>query len=231
MPPPRSIPALMLAAILIAAPAGCRAHPRPAPEPPARMASPGVRGSGAGIEVWWWVVADRMVTEFPAGVPAAVDPPEAAAGKPGDGASPPDEADAKDGDRAPAEKPPEKHGQPPGPAPIVYTFDDGRSDLEDCLGPYLDRPVPLPQETLDRWHASGLRAIAVPREDLEGLEQRLRLTGPVNRQWLGQVTMWSDIAQGPWREGRSPVKVEDQDVQLAPGRLRLQHALLEHPPR
>jgi hypothetical protein len=187
------------------------------------------------MEVWWWVVADRMVISRPTGIPADADP-QASAGPaepaPDQGATdpagtPPERGgDARDA----APKPPKPSRTPPRPDPIVYAFDDGRSDIEDVLGPYLDRPVPLPAEILERWRTSGLRAIAVPREDLDALEQRLRLSGQVNRQWLGQVTAWADIAQGPWRPDRTTVKVEEQDVQLPPGRLRLSMRCWSIPP-
>jgi hypothetical protein len=214
---------------------GCRAHPRPAAPMVDRTASPGIRGPAAGMEVWWWVVVDRTPEEHPTGLPTPGEHEDAANATGGDeeqqqpdGEQPdPQEKDDEGADPRKPIKPPKK---PPKPDPIVYTFNDGRADIEEVLGPYLGRPVPLPQETLDRWHTSGLRAISVPRADLEGLEQRLRLSGPVNRQWLGQVTSWSDIAQGPWRPERSTVKVEDQDVQLAPGRLRLSMRCWSIPP-
>jgi hypothetical protein len=207
--------AAALVAVVIALPA-CRgrAQRTVSTRPQPMTASPGLRGSAAGIELWCWVVSDRMVEIRPEGAPAPAEGAEKPKDTPNEEATP--------------TKPPKR---PPKPPPIVYTFDDGRADLEDVLGPYTGRPVPLPQEVLDRWRASGLRAIAVPRQDLEMLEQRLRLTGPVNRQWLGQVTMWSDIAQGAWREERSTVKIEDQDVQLPPGRLRLSLRCWSVPPQ
>jgi hypothetical protein len=200
-----------------------------------RTASPGIRGPSAGMEVWWWVVADRTPEDRPTGIPAPRQdgPPEPAAEPPQDQSppdAPPPEPAPPDDEPDRGDAPKDAPQKPPAPEPIVYTFDDGRPDIEDVLGPYLQRPVPLPEETLERWRASGLRAISVPREDLEGLEQRLRLAGPVNRQWLGQVTTWSDIAQGPWRPDRSTVKVEEQDVQLAPGRLRLSMRCWSIPP-
>jgi hypothetical protein len=182
----RTLPAILACAAPLS---GCRGHgePRshnPRPEPP--RASPSIRGSGAGIELWWWVAAELPTAEYTHGQPTGIAREDGSA----------------------------------EPAPAI-TIDDGRLDLEDGLRPYMDRPVPLPAEMLERWRASGFRIVAIPRADIEVLEPRLRLSGAVSRQWLGQVTRWTDIAQGPWDSSRRTVQIEGESAQLPPGRLRL----------
>src|SRR5262249_9143985 len=81
------------------------------------------------------------------------------------------------------------------PRPI--TVRDDRSDVEAVLVPYLSRPVPVPEETRERWRASGMRLIAVPASDLERVLGASRQVGQVQRQWLGEATKWTDAALGP----------------------------------
>jgi hypothetical protein len=203
-----------LAAGVCAMPA-CRTHPKPMPSEPPQRASPAVRGAGSGLEVWWWVVSDPRIQRRiePEVKPRKLPPPGSLVKK----SAPPDDLLSRDPKETREEEPPELEG-PPRPKYLVY---DDKRDLEEVLAPYADREVPLSVETIQRWRASGLRIYAVPQDALSELETRLRLVGPVQRQWLGELPVWTDVAQGPWDEQGMTVEIAGDTVRLGPGRLRM----------
>src|ERR1044071_2931750 len=140
--------------------AGCAHHRRPplaaAPMPPP-TASPAVRGLDHGLELWWWIVSDPPVKaedELTADERAAIQGP-------------------------PAPPPPglvKRHADKP--EPVRFVIKDQRIALETALSPYLDRPLPFPDELRARWRHEGLRTVAVPTADLPSLEASLRTVGP-----------------------------------------------------
>lgn len=121
--------------------------------------------------------------------------------------------------RAPGPTQKAKPGEPP-PPPAFKIAESGES-IEHVLAPYLSRPVPLSSELKERWRASGLRAVCVPVQDLESLETSLRLTGPVQRQWLGELSAWTDVIRGPQFDSSRIVMLGQQPEELSPGRLRM----------
>ncbi len=169
--------ALALIALLLSA---CHRQPAAASPSKSATASPVVRGTGSGLEVWTWTVSDRRVA------PAA---------------------------------PPSPDGKPP-PPPAVRLV-DSREDLEAVLLPYLDRPVPMPDDLRDRWRACGLRIVAVPVSALDHLPDRMRLVGQVQRQWLGELTSWTDIVHSPTFDTKQSAALDTGTMQLDPGRLRI----------
>lgn len=163
-------------------------------------ASPAVRGADSGLEMWWWVVPD----------PWAVPPdPEAQPAAPPEPPSKPSKS--RRGRAAP----------PVAPPPRPHAVRTGKLELEKVLAPYLDRPIPLSPQELDRWKASGLRLVAVPVADLDKIQSAIPLVGQVQRQWLGELSAWTDIIDGPTQADSSSLSVDDGVVHLEPGRLRL----------
>jgi hypothetical protein len=105
--------------------------------------------------------------------------------------------------------------------PVRITVVDSRPSLETLLGPYLDRPVPIPDDMRERWRRCGFRIVAIPVADLEPLQDRMRITSQVQRQWLGEVPAWTDVVRGPDLEDPRPVALDSGDVVLEPGRTSL----------
>jgi hypothetical protein len=112
-----------------------------------------------------------------------------------------------------------KPGEPP-PPPAIRISETGDT-IERQLSPYLSRPVPISDELKKRWRDCGLRAGCVPVKDLETIETSLRLTGPVQRQWLGEMSAWTDVIRGPEFAASRVVMLGDKPEELGPGRLRL----------
>lgn len=193
-------------------PGGCAHHRTVAVQdsrPP--TVSPAVRGMDHGLEMWWWVVADA---------PPVRDARTVAS--PGGEKAENGAADS-DGKTAPASGAAKDAGAPKKgaePERIHYVVKDSRVALEEALRPYLDRPVPISEELRERWRVCGLRMIAVPPKDLSDIEKTLRVVGPVQRQWLGEVPRWMDLVNGPefeagWCAG------EDGIVQTPAGHVSL----------
>lgn len=114
---------------------------------------------------------------------------------------------------------PAKPGDPP-PPPAFRIVETGES-IETLLAPYVNRPVPISDDLKKRWRECGLRAVCVPIKDLETIEGSLRLTGPVQRQWLGELSAWTDVIRGPEFSSSRVVMLGDKPEELQPGRLRL----------
>ncbi len=114
---------------------------------------------------------------------------------------------------------PTKPGEPPKPRP--FSVIDPGEPLEQVLGKYLRRPTPFPDELKARWKAHGLRIVCVPLKDLESVQASLRLTGPVHRQWFGEISDWTDIVRGPEFDSPKLVMIGERAEELRPGRIRL----------
>lgn len=196
---------LLLAAAMAIMP-GCRARiPIDRDQTAPARASPVVRGSGAGLETWYWVVSDQRIPRRVAAaepLPTPLPPPGSGSGS----------------GRKPAAGSTLDQAGPPAPA---YTIIDGKRDIEEVLAPYADRPIPLPEDVIQRWTASGLRFYSIPRADLDAIESRVRLIAPVQRQWLGEVPAWTNLADGPWSESALSLYIAGDTVRLDPGRVRL----------
>lgn len=93
--------------------------------------------------------------------------------------------------------------------------------LAEALAPYLDEPIAIDARERSLWQANGLRIVCIPLDRLDALRQLLPQTGGVQRQWLGQVTQWTDVVHGsPWPEFQA-VTMDNGRLDLGPGRLRL----------
>lgn len=119
----------------------------------------------------------------------------------------------------PAPEPESKPGKPP-PKPVFVINEPGMT-LEQGLAPYLARPTAFTEATVKLWRSHGLRIVSVPVADLEKLQRSLRLTGPVHKQWFGQLADWTDVVRGPEASSTRVIMVGDKPEELRPGRLRL----------
>jgi hypothetical protein len=220
LPPRFRVFPLLLMLCLVAATGACRSIQRPerVQTAPARV-SPVVRGSGSGLEIWYWVVGDKPIERRIASKPPSERKPPPPKTGPDPSAAAEDFTARKPKTPEPADAPaPEESDEPPAPA---YTITDDRTELDDLLAPFADRPLPLPDEVVRLWRDGGFRILSIPRSELGAIESRLRLIAPVQRQWMGEMPAWTDIAQGGWSERGRRVMVGDMPVRLEPGRLRL----------
>ncbi len=188
---------------------GCKARAR-APEAPEQV---GVVRDNAdpGLEMWSWLVSDERVARRSTNAPGLVRRAQSRADTPRTGAapdSPPRDPDARD-------KPPAE------PAPLAVSIVDQRVSIEVALAPYLDRPLPLPPERAARWRAAGFRLVSVPVVDLPRIESRTRLVGMVQRQWLGVVPIWTELARGPELREATLAALDDGPRVLPRGRPRM----------
>lgn len=93
--------------------------------------------------------------------------------------------------------------------------------IAELLGRHLDDEVAIDPRTRALWQSNGLRIVAVPVEALDALRQLLPQSGGVQRQWLGQVSEWTDVVQGtPWHD-LQPVDMDNGRLTLGPGRIRM----------
>lgn len=93
--------------------------------------------------------------------------------------------------------------------------------LAELLAPSLDDSLGIDPRTRALWQSNGLRLVAVPIERLDTLRQLLRQSGGVERQWLGQVPVWTNIIHGsPWPDIQA-VDMDNGRLSLGPGRLRV----------
>lgn len=136
-------------------------------------------------------------------------------------------------------------GEPAVFAPAVHGASDGlelqwwvvRGDLHDlaefpALQPFRAAPATLQRteddvSPSDLWQTHGLRVFTVDLADLPELERRLGITDGastsglgIQRQWLGQVTAWTPLVEGPSR-GRIGIWTESGPFALPAGQLRL----------
>lgn len=104
------------------------------------------------------------------------------------------------------------------PPPPRFRIVARNEDLNSILAPYVGRPLPISDEQREQWRAAGLRLIAVPASHLDRLQERMRLIGQVQRQWLGELTDWTDVVRGPSLTAPRAVAVEGGTLLLDPGR-------------
>lgn len=112
----------------------------------------------------------------------------------------------------------------PGMDLAWWIVDEGGRDtpaLREALRPYESRPVPVSWQAVDVWHANGLRLLAVPLGELDALRARLHIVGPMQNQWLGEATRWTEIARGPRVGGSYALGLDNGPLALRDGHLRL----------
>jgi hypothetical protein len=201
---------------------GCRGRGKKATEAPAAVAIGTRAASDPGLEMWSWMVSDERravrIVEEKERMERAARPPGASSGKPPTPGSTKDAAEkgqAKGGEPAKA-----KDGSEPKPETTVRVV-DRRVSLESLLARYRDRPAAGGAERIACWRAAGFRVVSVPRVELAGIEGAARLVGVVERQWLGTLTLWTELARGAEMREAGLVRVCDGTRLLARGRTRL----------
>jgi hypothetical protein len=111
------------------------------------------------------------------------------------------------------------------PRTPTYTIIDPRLSIEQAVAPYTDRPVPIADDLRFRLQAAGFRIVAIPVDDLVALQTTLRLVAPTQKQWLGEVPLWTDVIRGPSFNSPRTFAVDNApnlaSTHLPPGRLRL----------
>lgn len=98
---------------------------------------------------------------------------------------------------------------------------EGTRPIAEVFAPYLNRVVPVTRETRERWKANGFRLVSVPKADLDRVRESLRLTGPIQQQWVGENPRWMQAVQGPRWTTSQPVQMDDGHVVLGTGFLRM----------
>ncbi|MFN0133618.1 MAG: hypothetical protein ACKVW3_13960 [Phycisphaerales bacterium] len=106
------------------------------------------------------------------------------------------------------------------PRETVKVTDD-REDIEGLLGPFEAREGVIEAGARERLREAGLRALTVPVEALDGVEARARLSGPVRRQWLGELSRYTEVYRGPGWDGPRAVGMGSGAAALTAGRLDL----------
>ncbi|HYE63401.1 MAG TPA: hypothetical protein VD997_15520 [Phycisphaerales bacterium] len=104
---------------------------------------------------------------------------------------------------------------------VARTVGADTRPIADVLAPYLNRAVPVSRESRERWKACGLRLVCIPRADIDQVRERLRISGPIRQQWVGEAPRWIEAMQGPQWQGVQPVSTDDGGVTLSSGSLRL----------
>ncbi len=93
--------------------------------------------------------------------------------------------------------------------------------LAELLAPYIEDTFGLDSRTRALWQSNGLRLVLVPLDRLDSIRQLLPQSGGVQRQWLGQVGLWTDIIHGtPWHD-LQPVAMDNGRLSLGPGKVRI----------
>lgn len=207
------------------------------------------REPAPGLELWLWLVSDERkpieipaapVANAPASGEAAPDQSapseraEGAAGEQSDGKGE-GNADAKPARpkrrvtidppgttfKPSSAREPAEGDAPPEALPPTISIQDDRVDLDVLLEPHAGRELPIAPEVAERWRRAGFRLIAVPVRDLAGIEFQARLTGVVQRQWLGVLPLWTDLARGARLDDARPIQTGAEAEVLPRGRPRL----------
>lgn len=118
----------------------------------------------------------------------------------------------------PAERPETKivRGADQGLEVVWWPVDDSTGALARALAPYAERPVPISATRARTLRANGLRIVAVPLAEVDGLREFVRLAGPVQRQWHGQLSSWTSIICGPSWEGDRIIELDQPERQGVP---------------
>lgn len=89
------------------------------------------------------------------------------------------------------------------------------------LAQFSGRPLPVSAEAAQRWRDNGLRLVSVPRRDVEAIRRNLRVVGPVQQQFMGEVTAWTEAARGPSWTNIQRILLDSGPLELRAGSLRL----------
>lgn len=148
--------------------------------------------------------------------------PSADAPSPSTSVAPPSPVDQQKADAPP----PTRNPLGAGIDVVNYPIDDARGSIGRALASWSDRAVPIPPAAAELWHRHGLRVLAVPAAEVEGVLRSLPLAGTVQRQSFGVLTRWTPIAiGGSWTGSRVIGGLRrpgaTADLVLPAGRLRM----------
>lgn len=93
--------------------------------------------------------------------------------------------------------------------------------IRELLAPFASRSVPVDWRTLEAWRGCGLRVVTVPLAELDGLRGALHFVGPLQNQWLGEAVRPVEIARGPDITRPTTLTLDNGDIVLSDGDLRL----------
>lgn len=112
-------------------------------------------------------------------------------------------------------------GGSPGLELHTWTITETGDALGAALHPHAQAGPALDAETAERWRRSGLRAVALPIEEVPKVFESVGVRGALDRRWLGEAVDWTTARNGRPLRGRGGVRVDDGLAHLGPGRLRL----------
>jgi hypothetical protein len=109
-----------------------------------------------------------------------------------------------------------------GPGIELHKFVEqpGTHRIGPVMALFDDAPLGLSDEWRDRLRADGLRLVAVPMEEVEGLLKALVRSPVEERIWMGTVPMWQPIALGTPVDGSQMVRAGGTIGSYANGRFR-----------
>lgn len=100
-----------------------------------------------------------------------------------------------------------------GPTPAELAF----ARIES----HAQRPVPLGAGAVDAWRREGLRVVAIPRSEADALRAELKLAGPLQQQFFGEVLRWTAVHAGAESEFALLLDQPGGPLRLNAGELRL----------
>lgn len=98
---------------------------------------------------------------------------------------------------------------------------EGQPPLRETLAAVARRSVPVSWETLDAWRAGGIRVLSVPMEELDAVRAKMHIVGPLQSQWLGEASKWTEVASSMAANGSFTVSLDNGPITLRDGRLGL----------
>lgn len=93
--------------------------------------------------------------------------------------------------------------------------------LAVLLAKYAGEPSPVDGAMVNAWRGSGLRIVAVPRADVEALQNSFNVVGPLENRWLGQVPQWVEVAHSPEIGLPLTMRLDNGPITVSQGTLRL----------
>lgn len=114
-------------------------------------------------------------------------------------------------------------------APASTVRDVGTLPLETALAEAKAVPWPLSAQAAAILGANGIQAVAVPLKEIDGLQKRLRIAGPLRQQFFAQSPRWTEVYRGPMADGVHPIQLvgiggkpdEMSSVEISRGNFRL----------
>jgi len=103
----------------------------------------------------------------------------------------------------------------------VWRVNADESALAGVISEVAEPAPALDAATEDRLRASGLRLVKVRAHAILRLRAMLRVSGRVDRRWLGQPTEWVEAARGSEFRSERVLMLEGERARIGAGALRL----------